>query len=67
MPEKKVIKLKNTGGGELPAIKKPKVSYVQAKDWLDVNSINSGNSQEVVVSLNARGLVTGMYNAIIGN
>ena len=64
-PEAKTIKLVNSGGGKLPAIKMPAITYLQGKGWLTLQAAGTANDQQIAVSVDASGLKTGMYTAMI--
>jgi len=54
--------VRNLGGGKLPRIRSPRVSYEKGKGWL---SARLTGRNTVVLSVNPRGLSGGLYRALI--
>ena len=63
-PAAKIINLVNNGGGEL-AETTIGISYEQGKDWVRIVRKNKGNERTLSVSVDARGLSTDTYLAIV--
>jgi PKD repeat protein len=65
IPDKKIIILKNTGGGALPRLLPPEISYSKGNGWITLKTLGEKNSQKLEVSVNAEGLSTGRYTATV--
>lgn len=63
-PNEKRIKLVNKGGGILPkAI--PEIFYSEGKEWLSIEHEGEKNDQELIIAVDATGLSTGVYTAMV--
>ncbi len=65
-PDVKIITLENIGKGILPKANSPKIIYTKGSGWLVVEPfVNKDNSQALEIAVDATGLPTGLYSAIV--
>jgi len=62
-PTPKVVTIKNTGGGTMPAAFISSIQYYRGSDWLELELTGSGDQQQLRVTCDAAGLHPGLYCA----
>jgi hypothetical protein len=62
-PNPKTISLVNFGKGVLGKINAPEINYIHGKGWLKIELAGDGNSQKILVGVDASGLQPGVYTA----
>jgi hypothetical protein len=65
MPKPKIVSVTNIGGGVLPDVAPVEIRYENGKSWLNVTSKCHGNRQQLNVEVDASGLSSDTYSAMV--